>query len=82
MHAASCSSVSTRAAGRTRSADRSPRGGSLSVEESHVGSPLNDWADAMADAARGHDIVGAFSMPPSHFSATLAAPRGGVLRCG
>ena len=49
-------------------------------QESHVGSPLNDWADAMADAAREQDIVGVFNTAPSHFSATLAAPRGGVLR--
>eukprot|EP00966_Prymnesium_polylepis_P248575 5747454-Prymnesium_polylepis.1 len=34
----------------------------------------------MADAAREHDIVGAFNMVPSHFSATLATPRGSVLK--
>eukprot|EP00966_Prymnesium_polylepis_P298277 6892341-Prymnesium_polylepis.1 len=49
------------------SISRSPamRRWSFLWQESHVGSPLNDWADAMADVAREHDIVGAFNMAPS-----------------
>ena len=48
-------------------------------QESHVGSPLNDWADVAAGEAREHDAVGAYMMAPSHFSIALAAPRGSVL---
>ena len=49
-------------------------------QESHVGSPLNGWADAAADRAREESILGVQLMAPTHFSMALAAPRGGVLR--